>query len=133
MIERLGIALLFIAAAALIGVVIQRTARAHTARFTSNVTLDRGPAHLPRLLVFTSKWCSDCITQHELIEQSRGKWDQSIEVSYHDAVAEGDFAKQFGILIVPALVVARSDGAIVGIRQGLVDEDRLRSLIEAAA
>ncbi len=133
MIERLGIALIFVAMAALIGLVIQRTARARSVRLASNIQLNGRSSHAPRLIVFTSKWCCDCITQHEMIEQFRGTLDRPVEISYHDAVTEGEFAKQFGIMMVPALVMARSDGAIVEIRQGLVDEDRLRSLIEAAA
>lgn len=86
-----------------------------------------------RMMLFSSTGCGACVTQRRLIEEQRDSWQQPVEISYHDAVEESELARRFGIMIVPALVVASSDGRVVGVKQGLADKDRLRSLIAAAA
>jgi thioredoxin-like negative regulator of GroEL len=113
------------------GAAISRLVSARTARLLRCASLDS--AENPRLLVFSSRWCADCVVQRELIEQSRGAWRDSVEVSYHDAVSERELASSFGILTVPSLVVAAADGRVLQINHGLADEDRLRSLLGSAA
>lgn len=87
----------------------------------------------PRLMLFSTAWCGDCQTQKQLIEETRDTWPHPVEISVHDVSHERQLADRYGILTAPALVVAAPDGRIVSVKQGLVDADRLRSLIEAAA
>jgi hypothetical protein len=131
-IERLAIAVMVVAAVAALGWYVRQVVRARSQRLSAGVTLPPTSAET-RLLVFSTRYCAECDTQRRLIEESKETWSNSVDVSYHDAVAESDFARRFGILTVPALVVARADGRIVGVEQGLVLSDRLRSLIETAA
>lgn len=133
MIERLLIAGAISVAALLAAFIVRTFVQRRSAALAASVTLPVSTVDRPRLLVFSSRWCSDCATQHGLIEQFQQRWPRAIQISFHDAVTESEFAGQFGIVTVPALVVARSDGRVVGVRQGLVGEDRLRSLIEKAA
>jgi len=132
MIERLVVAVAAVAALAALGLCVRFVVRARTRRLSAGVTLPTMTASA-RILVFSTRYCADCTTQHRLIAESMDAWSGAVDVSYHDAVAESDFARRFGILTVRSLVVARPDGRIVGVEQGLVDGDRLRSLIEATA
>lgn len=131
MTERLLIALALIAIVAIAGRAIRFVVGQRSLWLASAVSV--APSESARLLLFSSKWCSDCITQKDVIARSQSTWPRPVEISYHDAVTEVDLARQFGIVMVPALVLARADGRVVDVKQGLVSEDRLRSLIEAAA
>ena len=133
MTERLLLAVALLAAIAAIGAAIRSAAGKRAARWAVGVTLPRSETGLPRLLVFSTRFCGDCATQRHLIEASRATWPQPVEISFLDALAERDTAERLGILTVPAIVVARGDGRVVGVRQGLVGVDRLRSLLDAAA
>ncbi len=130
MIERLLIAVAIVAAVGLAGALIRAAVASRSARLAARATLE--PAGT-RLLLFSTPDCAACATQRRVIDATRATWPRTVDVSYHDAVAEGELARRFGIVIVPAIVVAGEDGKIVGVKQGLVDEDRLRSLIAAAA
>jgi thioredoxin-like negative regulator of GroEL len=132
-IERLLIAVLILAAIGAAGYLFRMLAAARSARLAARSTLQPSETAGTRLLLFSSTDCAACVTQRRVIEETRESWPHPVEISYHDAVVEGELARQFGIMIVPSVVVAAADGRIVGVKQGLVDEDRLRSLIEAAA
>lgn len=133
MTERLVIAATLLAAIAVAGIYARQAAAAWSANRSASTRLPGVDTGAPRLLVFSTRFCGDCATQLREIEASRATWSRPVDISYHDAVAENDVARRFGILTVPAIVVARSDGQVVGVRQGLVRADRLRSLIENAA
>lgn len=133
MIERLLLAGAFAATALLLGLLVRAAVQRRSTTRSASALIPASHDGQSRLLVFSSRWCSDCVTQRGVIDRSRDSWKRPVAVSYHDAVTEREFAGQFGIVMVPALVVAAADGRVVGVRQGLVDEDRLRSLIEAAA
>src|SRR5215213_2970144 len=105
MIERLMIATAIVIAALLMGMIVRSSTRRHVAGRSASAFIDPTESLRPKLLVFSSKWCSDCVTQRSVIEKSRDSWDQPVEISYHDAIAENDLARRFGILMVPALVV----------------------------
>jgi thioredoxin-like negative regulator of GroEL len=130
-IERLALAAVLVLLALVAGQAIRLWSRNRVEQRAADARLPI--SQHPRLLVFSSKWCSDCETQRRVIERAREEWAQPIEISYHDAVAEPSLAHRFGILVVPSLVVATAGGRVVGVNQGLADEDRLRSLIDAAA
>lgn len=133
MIERFLFAGAITIAALFLGLLVRAYVRHRTVARSASAIVPISNGALPRLLVFSSRWCSDCLTQRSVIEESRDSWTRPIDVTYHDAVNERELAGRFGILMVPALVVASSDGRVLDVRQGLVDEDRLRSLIDAAA
>jgi thioredoxin-like negative regulator of GroEL len=130
-IERLVIAGVIVAGMAAVGWLLRCGLRARTRRRAAAVTLPATEGAL--LLVFSTRFCADCVTQKRVIEESRTTWQRPVEVQFHDAVADGELANRLGILTVPALVTANADGSVIDVHQGLVDGDRLRSLIEAAA
>jgi thioredoxin-like negative regulator of GroEL len=132
MIERLLLAAALSTAALLFAFLIRAVVQWRSDALAGSVVLPASTVDEPRLLVFSSRWCSDCATQRGVIDQFRERWSRPLQITFHDAATESDFAGQFGIVTVPALVVARPDGRVVGVRQGLVGEDRLRSLIEGA-
>lgn len=130
MIDRLLIAAGLLVLVALAGALVRAFVAARSARLAAGTALEPTGA---RLLLFSTPGCAACVTQRRVIEETRATWPRPVDVTYHDAVAEGELARQFGIVMVPAIVVADADGKVIGIKQGLVDEDRLRSLIAAAA
>ena len=133
MIERLAVAVAILAALAGLGLLVRLLASRRVDRLVDAIHVAATGAAGPRLLVFSTRFCADCVAQRRVIEEVRPTWPLPVDVTYHDAVADGDLARSFGILTVPALIVARADGRVIGVRQGLVDGDRLRSLIDAAA
>lgn len=133
MTERALFAVAILLGVAALGAVIRVASGRWTTRRSAAIRLPRTESGGPRLLVFSTRFCGDCEIQRHLIEQSRASWATPVDISYHDAASDGDAARRFGILTVSAIVVARNDGRVVGVRQGLVGPDRLRSLIDAAA
>jgi thioredoxin-like negative regulator of GroEL len=131
MTERFIAAAVIVACVALLGWILRAGVRARTQRRSANIMLPA--AGTPRLLVFSTRFCADCATQKHIIEEARATWSQPVDVQYRDAVIDGELAGKLGILTVPALVFAGAEGRIIDVAQGLVDGDRLRSLIEAAA
>jgi thioredoxin-like negative regulator of GroEL len=132
-IERLLIAIGLLAVATLAGHGVRAFGAARSRRLASKARVDPASDGAARLMVFSSRWCSDCAVQHKVIERSRESWPRPVEISYHDAVADRELADRFGILLVPAIVVADAAGRVVEVKQGLVDEDRLRSILTMAA
>lgn len=133
MTERLLFAAVILVAIAAAGFVVRAVVSSRSARLATTATMQPAAAATVRMMLFSSTGCGACVTQRRLIEEQRDSWQQPVEISYHDAVEESELARRFGIMIVPALVVASSDGRVVGVKQGLADKDRLRSLIAAAA
>jgi hypothetical protein len=133
MTERLLLAALLLVGIGLVGYLTRTLVVARSDRLAATAMLPGSRTATTRLLVFSTKFCADCAAQRQLIEEQRDTWGEIVEVSYHDAAKEGELAGRFGIVTVPALVVAAPDGRVVGVKQGLVDGDRLRSLIAAAA
>lgn len=131
MTERLILALAIIGGVVLVATLVRRIASNRAARVAASATIDT--ADQPRLMLFTSTHCDACDRQKGVVEGLRHAWQNRVAISYVDAVEQSDLARSFGIMVVPAVVVAAPDGRVVGIRQGLVDADRLRSLIETAA
>lgn len=132
MIERLLIAAIVIAGIALIGVAVRAFVGSRSARLAASVTLAPASDSTVRLMLFSTPHCGDCQTQKRLIDNERDRLGRPVEISHHDVLIEGELARSFGIMTVPALVVAASDGRIAGVRHGLVEPDRLRSLIAMA-
>lgn len=133
MIDRLVIAALFVALVLAGGQALRLIARRRTQRLAKDVTLEPAPGGAARMLVFSSRWCADCAAQRDVIEHTRTTWPRPVAISYHDAATEHDLADRLGILQVPAIVIANAAGRVIEVNQGLVDANRLRSLLEAAA
>lgn len=133
MTERFLFTVAILTAVIFAGLLIRSLAAAWSARRRASVTLPGSGTAAARLLVFSVPFCGDCAVQRRVIDEHLPLWRESVEISYHDAAKESDLARSFGILSVPALVVAAPDGRIVGVRHGLVDGDGVRSLIAAAA
>ncbi|MCC6790625.1 MAG: thioredoxin family protein [Thermomicrobiales bacterium] len=132
MIERLLIAAIVIAAIGAVSLTIRAYVASRGVRLAAGVQLAPASNATVRLLLFSAPWCGDCQTQKSVIDAERDRLGRPVEIIHHDVLAEGDFARTFGIVTVPALVVAAPDGRIAGVRHGLVEPDRLRSLIAAA-
>jgi hypothetical protein len=128
----------FLLAAAIIlligagGLIVRGVVRGRAIHIAAKVVL---PATLgsPRLLLFSTRFCAACETQRDVVGAELHAWPRPIEVSFHDAAMESELARGFGILTVPALVVAAADGHILAIKQGFVDRDGVRSLIAQVA
>lgn len=132
MIERLVIAVIVVAAVVLIGQAVRAYVGARSARLATAVTVPSVPNAAVRVMLFSTPRCGDCQTQRRLLDQERDRLGRSVEITHHDVLTDGELAHSLGIVTVPALVVAAPDGSIATVRHGLVEPDRLRSLIALA-
>jgi hypothetical protein len=131
-IERLLLATLLVALVCAIGVAVRAFVGARSSRLASAASVAPATGDAIRLMLFSTPRCGDCQTQARIVDAERDNLGRPVEITHHDVLTEGDFARGFGIVTVPALVVAAPDGRIAGVRHGLVEPDRLRSLIAMA-
>lgn len=132
MIERLFAAAIAVTAVVLIGQAVRAYVGARSARLATEVRVGPAPNAAVRVMLFSTPRCGDCQTQRRLIDQERDRLGRCVEITHHDVLTEGELARSLGIVTVPALVVAAADGSVASVRHGLVEPDRLRSLIALA-
>lgn len=105
---------------------------------------------------FWATWCAPCVYQIPVLnsvwEKHRdrndlvvlgvsvdvdgvevvGPWIAEKNVTYPILLGEERLAQEYGVLGFPTLVVIRSDGSVESMHVGLIEEDELEGLIDAA-
>jgi len=105
---------------------------------------------------FWATWCAPCVYQIPVLnsvwekhrdrddlvvlgisvdvdgEEVVGPWIAEKNVTYPILLGEERLAQQYGVLGFPTLVVIRSDGFVESMHVGLIEEDELEELIDAA-
>jgi thiol:disulfide interchange protein len=84
----------------------------------------------PRIVYFTTATCVICKVQQEPAMTAVAARVPDLLIQRHDAVEEGELAKQYGVLSVPTTAVYRRDGTLVTINRGFTPAAALLAQIE---
>lgn len=133
MTERLVIAAIVVVSLWLAGRLVRSWSTQRSARIAKNRSLEQDPTALPQLLTFVGPSCDACEKQKRIIDDLRLAETRRATVRFVDAVTHADYARHFGVLMVPTTVVAAADGSILEIVTGVVSSDRLADLLHRAA
>lgn len=132
MIERAATAGFVIALLWVAGVVVGRWSRERFSRAVATQSVIANSSGLPQILSFYGPRCGACDTQKQIIDQLRLIDSRKATVRFVDAVAESDYAMQFGVIVAPTTIVASATGRIVGINRGLADSNVLSEQLKLA-
>jgi thiol-disulfide isomerase/thioredoxin len=130
--ERLAVALALVLGLVGLGTLARGLGRRRLARIASTARLAPSASGRPRLIAFAGPGCAACRVQWKIVEALRAEWLGGFEVEKIDAAAEPELARRFGVVLVPATVVAAADGRIVAINAGLADAAHLEEQLRRA-
>ena len=82
----------------------------------------------PILLDFYADWCGPCKRQGPILEELKGKMGEKIEIQKIDVDQHMDIANQYGIRVVPTLIILK-DGKVVRTLEGVTSAESLESML----
>jgi hypothetical protein len=85
-----------------------------------------------RILTFYGPSCDACERQKLVLTELQAERPEQFTIELRDASTDYDYARKFGLVIVPTTVVIRPDGAISGINSGLISREALEAQLSAA-
>lgn len=83
---------------------------------------------VPVIKDFYADWCGPCKMQTPILEALKKKYGDKVEVEKIDVDAHGDLAMEYGIRVVPTLVIEK-DGKMVKRIEGVADLSTLESYL----
>lgn len=130
MTERPLVLLLVIGGVLIGGFLVRAYGRRNLARIADSVQLEA--ARLPRILTFYGPSCDACDRQKDVLVTLERNRPGAVTVELRDATTDYDYARQFGLMIVPTTVVIDPDGGIRGIHSGFTPRSVLEAQLDAA-
>jgi thioredoxin 1 len=82
----------------------------------------------PVVIDFSAKWCGPCKRQGPILEELRERMGDSIEIREIDVDENIDLAVNYGIRVVPTLVIEK-DGQIKHMLEGVTGTRTLEGLL----
>jgi hypothetical protein len=131
-IERLVVLIIVVAGVIVLGSLARGHARRSQSALVEQLRLDPDLAGKARILTFYGPSCDACDRQKIVLAELQAERPGQLTVDLRDASANYDYARQFGLVIVPTTVVIRPDGAIGGINSGLISRQALEAQLDAA-
>lgn len=132
MIERVAILMLIAAGVLALGFVGRGYARLRRARAIASLQPVVGGTATPRIVSFYGPSCDACDRQKAVLSELESERLGRLAVELHDATLEYDYARTFGLVIVPTTVVFGANGSIAGINSGLTRRPVLEAQLDAA-
>lgn len=96
------------------------------------VALDADESGATRIVAFYGPSCDACDRQKAVLAQIEADRSGEVTVELRDAASDYDYARQFGLVIVPTTVVIRPDGSIASINSGFSSRRVLEGQLDAA-
>jgi thioredoxin 1 len=82
----------------------------------------------PILLDFYADWCGPCKRQGPILEELKEKMGEKVEIQKIDVDQHMDIANQYGIRVVPTLIILK-DGKVVQTLEGVTSTESLESML----
>ncbi|HEU17728.1 MAG TPA: thioredoxin [Methanoregulaceae archaeon] len=82
----------------------------------------------PILLDFYADWCGPCKRQGPILEELKEKMGEKVEIQKIDVDQHMDVANQYGIRVVPTLIILK-DGKVVRTLEGVTSTESLESML----
>ncbi|KQC07495.1 MAG: thioredoxin [Methanolinea sp. SDB] len=82
----------------------------------------------PILLDFYADWCGPCKRQGPILEELKEKMGEKVEIQKIDVDQHMDIANQYGIRVVPTLIILK-DGKVVRTLEGVTSTESLESML----
>ncbi len=132
MTDRLLLLLLVVGGVLIGGAIARRLAHRRQRSAIEHVVLTPDESGVARILTFYGPSCDACDRQKLVLAEIEAERPGQIAIDLRDASREYDYARQFGLVIVPTTVVIRPNGSIAGIESGLASRQTLEALLDAA-
>ena len=132
MTDRLLILLLIFGGIAAGSWAVRYWTRRQQQRAMETLELPVEPDGSARIVSFYGPSCDACDRQKQVLAELQTERPTDLTVDLRDATVDYDYARQFGLVIVPTTVVIRSDGGIAGINSGFTAPEVLRAQLDAA-
>lgn len=130
--DRVLILLLVIGAIVVSGQIARRISQRRRAAAIASMHLDPSDDGQPRIVSFYGPACSACDRQKLILSELESERAGRLSIELHDATQEYDYARQFGLMVVPTTVVIDANGAIRGINSGFTARPVLEEQLDAA-
>lgn len=83
----------------------------------------------PVLMDFYADWCGPCKRQGPILEELQKKLGDRIEIRKIDVDQHMDQANQYGIRVVPTLIIEK-DGTVIRTLEGVTGTEALEALLQ---
>jgi len=83
----------------------------------------------PVLMDFYADWCGPCKRQGPILEELQKKLGDRIEIRKIDVDQHMDLANQYGIRVVPTLIIEK-DGKVIRTLEGVTGTEALEALLK---
>lgn len=125
------LALVFIAVTAG-GYLVRTYSRRKQASIVESLRVEPDVNGQPRIISFYGPSCDACDRQKSVLADLQHSRPDAFALDLRDATVEYDYARQFGLMVVPTTVVIASSGAIGAINSGFTPLDTLEAQLNAA-
>jgi thioredoxin 1 len=83
----------------------------------------------PVLMDFYADWCGPCKRQGPILQELQKKLGDRIEIQKIDVDQHMDKANQYGIRVVPTLIIEK-DGTVIRTLEGVTGTEALEALLQ---
>ncbi len=114
------------------GYVVRLVARRKRAAAIASLQLEPDAGGQPRILSFYGPSCDACDRQKTVLSELERARPGRYSLELRDATVDYDYARQFGLMVVPTTVVIAGTGAIAAINSGFTSQAKLETQLDTA-
>ena len=114
------------------GFAVKQLARRKRAAMIESLQLEPDAAGRPRIVSFFGPSCDACDQQKEVLADLQRTRAGSFVLDQRDATVDYEYARQFGLMVVPTTVVVAANGSITAINTGFTARATLEAQLAAA-
>jgi hypothetical protein len=130
--ERLLVLALVFGGVAIGGLVARELARRKRDAVIGSLRLEPADSGRPRILSFYGPSCDACERQKLVFSELERSRPGGFVLELRDATVDYDYARQFGLMVVPTTVVISPNGAVSAINSGYAARAKLEAQLIAA-